>query len=307
MAVTSLNALNAFLAVARRRSFAAAAAELGISPSALSQSVRQLEARLGTVLLLRTTRSAALTEAGRRLLEQAGPAVSQAVEALKAASARPGEVTGKVRLSVPEIAVPFVITPVLPRFAARHPRISLEVQVENRRIDIVANGFDAGVRLEEFLERDMVHLQLTDASRFVVVGAPSYLERRGTPTKPMELLEHDCLCFRSPTTDAPYPWELERGKKSWRVPVQGTLTSNDDGVLLTMAEAGLGLAYAFEPKVAAQLRRGSLRVVLEPYAASVQGFYLYFPSRSQVSPAFRAFLDTVRELTARGKVSAKPK
>jgi DNA-binding transcriptional LysR family regulator len=307
MAATSLNALNAFLAVARRRSFAAAAAELGISSSALSQSVRQLEARLGTVLLLRTTRSASLTEAGRRLLEQAGPAVSQAVEALRAASARPGELTGKVRLSVPEIAVPFVITPVVPGFIARHPKISVEVQVENRRIDIVANGFDAGVRLEEFLERDMVHVQLTEAFRFVVVGAPSYLERRGTPASPRDLLEHDCLCFRSPTTDAPYPWELERGKKSWRVPVQGVLTSNDESVLRAMAEAGLGLAYAFEPLVAAQLQRGSLRLVLEPFAASVPGFFLYFPSRSQVSPAFRAFVDTARELTGRGSVSSKRK
>jgi DNA-binding transcriptional LysR family regulator len=307
MAATSLNALNAFLAVARRRSFAAAAAELGISPSALSQSVRQLEARLGTVLLLRTTRSAALTEAGRRLLEQAGPAVNQAVEALQAASARPGELTGKVRLTVPEIAVPFVITPVVPGFVARHPKISVEVQVDNRRIDIVANGFDAGVRLEEFLERDMVHVQLTEAFRFVVVGAPSYLDRRGTPASPRDLLEHDCLCFRSPTTDAPYPWELERGKKSWRVPVQGVLTSNDESVLLAMAEAGLGLAYAFEPLVAAQLQRGSLRLVLEPFAASVPGFFLYFPSRSQVSPAFRAFVDTARELTGRGSVSSKRK
>jgi DNA-binding transcriptional LysR family regulator len=307
MAATSLNALNAFLAVARRRSFAAAAAELGISSSALSQSVRQLEARLGTVLLLRTTRSASLTEAGRRLLEQAGPAVSQAVEALRAASARPGELTGKVRLSVPEIAVPFVITPVVPGFIARHPKISVEVQVENRRIDIVANGFDAGVRLEEFLERDMVHVQLTEAFRFVVVGAPSYLERRGTPASPRDLLEHDCLCFRSPTTDAPYPWELERGKKSWRVPVQGVLTSNDESVLRAMAEAGLGLAYAFEPLVAAQLQRGSLRLVLEPFAASVPGFFLYFPSRSQVSPAFRAFLDAARELTGRGRASSNRK
>jgi DNA-binding transcriptional LysR family regulator len=307
MAATSLNALNAFLAVARRRSFAAAAAELGISSSALSQSVRQLEARLGTVLLLRTTRSASLTEAGRRLLEQAGPAVNQAVEALQAASARPGELTGKVRLTVPEIAVPFVITPVVPGFVARHPKISVEVQVDNRRIDIVANGFDAGVRLEEFLERDMVHVQLTEAFRFVVVGAPSYLDRRGTPASPRDLLEHDCLCFRSPTTDAPYPWELERGKKSWRVPVQGVLTSNDESVLLAMAEAGLGLAYAFEPLVAAQLQRGSLRLVLEPFAASVPGFFLYFPSRSQVSPAFRAFVDTARELTGRGSVSSKRK
>jgi DNA-binding transcriptional LysR family regulator len=307
MASSPLNALNTFLAVARQCSFAAAATELGISPSAVSQTVRQLEAQLGAALLLRTTRSVALTEAGRRLLEQAGPALNQAVEALKAASARPGELTGKVRLSVPEIAVPFVINPVLPEFVARYPKISVEVQVDNRRIDIVAEGFDAGVRLEEFLERDMVHIRLTESFRFVVVGAPSYLERRGTPATPKDLLAHECICFRSPTTGAPYPWELERGKQSWRVPVHGTVTTNNESVMHSMAEAGLGLAYTFEPLVAERVRRGILRLVLEPFAASVPGFFLYFPSRAQVSPAFRAFMDTAREMTERWRGNTKRK
>ncbi|PTL82397.1 LysR family transcriptional regulator [Vitiosangium sp. GDMCC 1.1324] len=301
MAFTPLNALNAFLAVARRRSFAAAASELRISPSALSQSVRQLEARLGVPLLSRTTRSVALTEAGRLLFEQAGPAVNQALEAMKAAAARTGEVTGKVRLTVPEIAVPLVITPVLPRFHARYPRVEVDIQVENRRADIVAEGFDAGIRLEEFLERDMVHVRLTEAFRFVVVGAPSYLERRGTPEKPKDLLAHDCICYRSPTTGALYPWEFERGKKSWRVPVSGSIAANTETIMVAMAEAGLGLTYAFEPSVLPQLKHGSLRLVLEPYAALVPGFFLYFPSRAQVSPAFRAFMDTAREVTANPK------
>nr|WP_276602775.1 LysR family transcriptional regulator [Nannocystis pusilla] len=181
MAFTPLNALNAFLAVARRKSFAAAATELAISPSALSQSVRQLEERLGVALLSRTTRSVALTEAGRRLFEQAGPGVEQALEALKSASAQADEVTGRVRLTVPAIAVPFVITPVLPRFVASYPKVEVEVQVENLRRDIVAEGFDAGVRLEEFIERDMVQVRLTQPSRFVVAGAPAYLKRRGAP------------------------------------------------------------------------------------------------------------------------------
>jgi DNA-binding transcriptional LysR family regulator len=294
MAFTPLNALNQFLAVARRRSFSAAASELGISSSALSQSVRQLEARLGVALLSRTTRSVALTEAGRLLAEQAGPALHQALEALKATSAPLGKVTGKVRLTVPEIAVPLVITPMLPRFAARYPEVEVEVQVEDRRVDIVAEGFDGGIRLEEFLERDMVHVRLTEACRFVVVGAPSYLERRGVPKKPRDLLTHDCICFRSTTTGAPYRWELEQGKKLWRIPVRGTFMTNNMGLMRAMAEAGLGLMYAFEPEVLPQLKRGSLRLILEPFAASVPGFFLYFPSRAQVSPAFRAFLDTAR-------------
>jgi DNA-binding transcriptional LysR family regulator len=298
MSFTPLNALNEFLAVARRRSFAAAAAELGISPSALSQAVLKLEQRLGVSLLRRTTRSVALTDAGRRLFEQAAPAVAQAVEALKSTAAQSGEVTGRVRLSVPEIAVSHVITPILPTLLTRHPHLEIEVQVEDRLIDIVAQGFDAGVRMEEFLERDMVHVRLCAPFRYVVVGAPSYLKRRGVPTQPRELLNHDCLQYLSPTTGSVYPWDLERGKKIFHIPVRGALTTNDSQIRIAMAEAGHGLAYAFEPGIRKQLKRGTLRIVLEPFAATVPGLFLYFPSRAQISPAFRAFVDTAREATS---------
>jgi DNA-binding transcriptional LysR family regulator len=298
MAFTPLNALNAFLAVGRKRSFAAAAADLGVSSSAVSQSVRQLEKRLGTPLLTRTTRSVALTDAGRRLLESAGPSVDQALEALRMAVARPGEVTGRVRLSVPGIAVAPVVTPILTRFLTLHPKAEVDLRVEDRLVDIVAEELDAGIRMSETIERDMVQVRLSDAFRFVVVGAPSYLERRGTPERPKDLLTHDCLCIRSATTGAPYQWELERGQKSWRIPVRGPLITNNEAVMLSMAEAGLGLMYAFEPAVAQRLKRGTLQVVLEPYAALVDGFFLYFPSRMQVSPVFRAFVDAAREVRA---------
>src|SRR5205814_1409932 len=254
---------NEFLAVARRRSFASAASDLGISPSALSQAVRQLEAKLGVTLLSRTTRSVALTAAGRRLFEQAGPAMSQALEAIKAASAREGELTGQIRLTAPALAVPFVINPVLPRFIARHPKVEVEVQVDNRLVDIVAEGFDAGIRLEEFLDRDMVHVRLTEPFRFVVVGAPSYLRRRGTPDEPRDLLEHECIRIRSPTTGAIYVWEFERGKKTWRVPIRGPMITSDDHLMIAMAEVGVGLAYLPEPAVLARLKRERLRLVLE--------------------------------------------
>ena len=298
MATTSLNALNAFLSVARRRSYSAAAVELGISTSALSQSVRQLEERLGVALLTRTSRSVALTEAGRRLLENAGPAVDQALDALKTASARPGEVTGKVRLSVPTIAVPFVIKPLLPRLLARHPKMEVEVKVEDRFVDIVAEGLDAGIRLDESIERDMVQVRMSGACRFIVVGSPAYLERRGTPETPKDLLAHDCICILSQTTGGLYQWELERGKQSWRIPVRGPIVTNEQALIRDMAEAGMGLAYFFEPLLDTELRRGSLRVVLEPYSALVSGFFLYFPSRAQVSPALRAFVDVAREVAA---------
>src|SRR5882672_5770195 len=228
--------LQGFLAVARHRSFSAAARELGVSRSAVSQGVRQLEEQLRVVLLARTTRSVSLTDAGRRLVDGAGPSLGQVVAALAAVSAQPGETVGRVRLSVPRAAVPFVIDPVLPTFRARHPRVEVEVVIEDRFVDIVAERYDAGVRLSEAIERDMVQVRLTDAFRFVVVGAPRYFERHGTPQKPEDLLRHECITFRSQTTGALYAWELERGRKNWRLPVRGGVVMNDTLLCATMAE-----------------------------------------------------------------------
>src|SRR5438552_2587754 len=263
--------LQAFLAVARQRSFSGAARELGVTRSAMSQAVRQLEEQLRVVLVARTTRSVSLTDAGRRLVESAGPAVRQALAALTEVSAQPGETVGRVRLSVPRSAAPFVITPVLPTFRARHPRIEVEVTLEDRFVDIVAEGYDAGVRLSESIERDMVQVRLTDAFRFVVVGAPRYLERHGAPERPEDLLRHECITFRSPTTGALYAWELERGRRNWRVPVRGGIVTNSSQLRLLLAEQGAGLTYVFEPMAAAALRAGQLRCVLESYAANVPG------------------------------------
>lgn len=296
MAFTPLNALNAFIAVARRRSFAGAARDLGVSTSALSQSVRQLEARLGLTLLTRTSRSVALTEAGQRLLEHSGPAVDQALESLKTVSARPGEITGRVRLTVPTMAVSLIIARLLPRFVEVHPRVEIEVLAENGLVDVVAEGIDAGIRLSEVIERDMVQVRLTPPGRFVVAGAPSYLARRGVPQKPEDLLHHDCVCVRPSRSSPRYAWELERGARTWRVPVQGSVTTNDPELMRLLGVAGVGLFYAFEPVIADDVRAGRLRIVLEPYSASVPGFFLFFPSRAQVSPALRAFVDVAREI-----------
>lgn len=298
MAFTPLNALNAFLAVARHRGFASAARDLGVSTSALSQSVRQLEARLGVPLLTRTSRSVALTEAGQRLLENAGPAVDQALESLKTVTARPGEIRGRVRLTVPAVAVPLVLAQVLPRFIERHPKVETDIAVDDRFVDVVAGGYDAGIRLVEAIDRDMVHVRLSPACRLVVAGAPSYLKRRGAPQKPRDLLQHDCIGMRLSKSGEPLAWELERGAKTWRVPVTGPITTNDPVLRRTLALAGVGLIYALEPAIAGELARGRLRVVLEPYAPSVPGLFLYFPSRAQISPAFRAFVDVAREVAA---------
>ena len=289
--------LQVFLTVARLRSFSAAARELGVSTPAVSQAVKQLEEQLRVVLLVRTTRSVSLTDAGRRLVEGAGPALGQALATITEVSARPGETVGRLRLSVPQAAIPYVIAPVLPTFRERHPRIEVEVVVEERFVDIVAEGYDAGVRLSEAIERDMVQVRLTEAFRFVVVGAPGYLARHGTPQKPEELLRHECITFRMRSTGALYAWELERGRRNWRVPVRGGVVTHDNQTTVALAEQGLGLAYAMEPQVAEQLRTGRLQRVLEAYAPTVPGFFLYFPSRAQRSPALRLFVDAARELS----------
>lgn len=299
MNAAPLPQLNVFLAVACLRSFSGAARQLGVSAPAVSQAVRQLEEQLRVVLLTRTTRSVSLTDAGRRLLESAGPALGQALAALTEVSARPGETVGRLRLSVPRLAVPLVIDPVVPVFRARHPRVEVEVIVEDRFVDIVADGYDAGVRLTEAIERDMVQVRLTPPFRFVVVGAPEYLARRGTPARPEDLLEHECLTFRSQTTGALYAWELERGRRSWRVPVRAGLVTNDSELMVSLAERGVGLAYILEPAVARQLAEGRLKKVLDPYAPTVPGFFLYFTSRAQSTPALRAFVEAARGLTVK--------
>jgi DNA-binding transcriptional LysR family regulator len=299
MASAPLQHLQAFLAVARLQSFSGAARELGVSRAATSLAVRQLEDQLRVVLLARTTRSVSLTDAGRRLVESAGPALGQVLAAFDEVSVEPGEVSGRVRLSVPRGAMPFVIDPVLPTFRARHPRIEVEVAVDERLVDIVAEGFDAGVRLSEIIDLDMVQVRLTDPFRYVVVGAPSYLARHGTPARPEDLLRHECLTFRSQTTGALYAWELERGRRTWRVPVRGGVVTNDGLLCATMAEQGLGLAYAFEPMVTAQLQDGRLQRVLEPYAPTVPGFFLYFPGRTQCSAPLRLFIEAAKELSVR--------
>lgn len=250
------------------------------------------------VLLTRTTRSVSPTDAGRELLEHAGPALAQATAALEGVSARPGEAVGRLSISVPQVAVSFVIAPLLSTFRTRHPRVDVEIVAEDRFVDIVAEGYDAGVRLTEAIERDMVQVRLTDTFRFVVVGAPSYIKRQGKPDRPEDLLRHECFTFQT-TGGALYAWELERGRRNWRVPVRGGVVTNDGRLRVTLAEEGLGLAYVFEPLVAEQLRTGRLQVVLEAYAAVVPGFFLYFPSRAQRSGPLRLFIEIAREMGVR--------
>lgn len=291
--------LETFLAVARLRSFSAAARELGVSRSAVSQSVRKLEDELRVTLVVRTTRSVSLTAAGKRLVEGVGPALHQVATALREVSAKPGEVVGRLRLSVPHAAVPFVIDPVVPKFRQRHPRVELEIAIEERLVDLVGEGYDAGFRLTESIERDMLQVRLTDPFRFVVVGSPKYLAKHGTPQKPEDLLRHECITFRSQTNGTLYAWELEKGRRTWRVPVRGGIVGNEGSILISCAEKGLGLTYVFEPMVREQLRSGRLVIVLEAFAPTVPGYFLYFPRAAQTSAPLRLFIDTAKELSVR--------
>jgi DNA-binding transcriptional LysR family regulator len=296
MSVLPFAQLQSFLAVARHRSFSAAARDLGVSRSAVSQAVRQLEGQLHVVLVSRTTRSVSLTDAGRRVVDGTAPALAQAAATLTEVSAEPGEPVGRVRLSVPRVVVPFVIEPVLPTFRLRYPRVEVELVAEDRLVDIVAGGFDAGVRDGEIVERDMVRVRLTNKLRYIVVATPEYLKRRGTPQRPEDLLEHECIIFRSPTTGAAYAWEFERGRKKWRVPVDGGVVSNDGLLCASFAKLGLGLAYIVEPYVLDDLRCGRLQAVLEPFAPTSPGYYLYFPSRAQQSRPLQLLVATAKEL-----------
>lgn len=294
MRLGRLNGLVAFAAVAERRGFSAAARVLGVSPSALSQAVRALEERVGTPLLVRTTRSVNVTDAGARLLERAAPHLREAITAMDEVTLGKDEVAGRLRLSVPRDALPVVVEPVLPRLAAAHPRLAVEVSVEDRLVDVVREGHDAGIRLSEAIEKDMIAVRVTPPFRFVVVGSPGYLARAGEPMRPRDLLQHACIRFRSPTTGALYAWELERGGREWELAVDGPITTNDGRVLLSAAREGLGLAYVSEHAAAADVAAGRLRVVLAGYAAAVPGYFLYFAARAREQPKLRALVAALR-------------
>jgi DNA-binding transcriptional LysR family regulator len=302
MASTPLNSLNAFVAVARRRSFAAAARELGISSSALSQSVRQLETKLGVSLLARSSRSVAPTAAGERLLREAGPAVDLALESLKAVTTKDGAITGKLRLTVPMVAVSQALAKLLPVFMARHPGVEVEVRVEDRFVDMIAEGYDAGIRIVETIHRDMVHVQLTGESPLAVAGAPAYFANHGTPQTPPDLQHHVCLNARWPLSREPMPWVFERGKKSWKIVVEGPTTTNSFELAKSLAVSGAGLLYCMAALIADEVARGELQLALESYTTTLPGLYLYFPSRANLSPPLRAFVDLARELMKPRKI-----
>lgn len=294
-----LDGLLPFVLAARHRSFTAAAAELRVTRSAVSQAIKALETRLGVTLLARTTRDVGLTEAGEAFLAAVQPAVVAIAAAAEAASAMGGRPAGTLRLNVPRVAIGTVIAPLLPRFRAACPEVTVEVFAEDRLANIVEGGFDAGVRLGELLAQDMVSVRLSPPERLVVVGAPAYFARRGHPAHPRDLAFHDCINFRQSTRGGLYAWEFEQPRadgspEAFEVAVQGGLVVNDTALKLQAAIDGLGLAYELESAARPAIAAGSLQPTLGDFAPTTPGFFLYFPARAQVLPKLRAFIDIAR-------------
>jgi DNA-binding transcriptional LysR family regulator len=283
-----------FLAVARERSFTRAAAKLGVSPSALSHAVRGLEERLGLRLLSRTTRSVAPTEAGERLLRTAGPRFEEIDAELAALSELRLKPAGTLRITAGEHAAQAVLWPSLAKLLPDYPDIHVEVIVDYGLTDIVAERYDAGVRLGEQVAKDMIAVRIGPDFRMAVVAAPSYFAKRPPPKKPQDLTDHDCINIRLPTYGGIYAWEFEKRGRELKVRVEGQLVFNNLALRLNAALAGLGLAYLPEDHVRTHLEDGRLVRVLEDWCPPFSGYHLYYPSRRQATPAFALLVDALR-------------
>ncbi len=290
----NVNDLLAFLAVARERSFTKAAAKLGVSQSALSHTLRGLEARLGLRLLTRTTRSVSPTEAGERLLQTVGHRFEEIEAELESLSELREKPAGTIRISAGEHAVNSVLSPALTKFLPQYPDIKVEIIIDHGLIDIVAQRYDAGVRSGEQVAKDMIAVRIGPDMRMAVVGAPSYFAKRSPPKKPQELTEHNCINLRLPTYGGLYAWEFEKGGRELKVRVDGQLVFNGPTQMLNAALAGLGLAYVPQDLAQPYLDRGHLARVLEDWCPPYSGYHLYYPSRRQPSPAFALLVDALR-------------
>jgi DNA-binding transcriptional LysR family regulator len=290
----NINDLLAFLAVAKDRSFTKAAAKLGVSPSALSHTIRGLESRLGLRLLTRTTRSVSPTEAGERLLQTVGPWIEEIEAELDSLSELRERPAGSIRITAGEHAVHSVLWPKLAKFLRNYPDIKVELRVDNTLTDIVAERYDAGVRFGEQVAKDMIAVRIGPDFRFAVVGLKSYFAKRSPPTKPQDLIGHNCINLRLPTHDNLYAWDFEKNGRELKVRVEGQLVFDNAFQLLDAALAGFGLAYVPEDLVQSHIAKGRLKRVLEDWCPPYSGYHLYFPSRRQQTPAFALLIDALR-------------
>src|SRR5919199_3513278 len=289
----ALDGVEAFLSVAQHRSFRRAAAELGVTPSAISQAVRGLEARIGVALFIRTTRSVGLTEAGERFVSRAKPAFEELVAASEAARDLGRRPTGLLRLTVPRAVVPLILEPVIASFCQTYPEVEMEIAASEELVDLAAEGFDAGIRLGQFIAPDMTAVRLTPPFPFVVVGSPDYLRRRQRPARIADLRDHACLRLRR-SNGSIAPWPFVDGNRAVEAIVSGPLIARDYPTLLAAALQGVGLAQVPRPLAAAPIAEGRLHELLTPFAVTTPGVFLYHAGKRQVLPKLRAFIEHVR-------------
>ncbi|MFP2874125.1 LysR family transcriptional regulator [Acetobacter tropicalis] len=293
MAHENFNDLAAFAAVAQERSFTRAAAKMGVSQSALSQTIRALEERLGLSLLTRTTRSVAPTEAGERLFQTIGPRFREIEAQLADLSALRDKPAGKIRITTGEHPAVSILQPALKRFLPDHPDISVELVVDYGLTDIVAQGYDAGVRMGEQVAKDMVAVRIGPDMRMAVVGSPKYFKSRSLPQSPHDLMEHNCINMRLPTYGGVFPWDLEKDGQEVNVRVEGQLVFNNLALRVQSALDGLGIAYLPEDAVASHIKSNRLTRVLEEWCPTFSGYHLYYPSRKH-TPALSVLIDKLR-------------
>ena len=289
----ALDGVEAFLAVAQHRSFRRAAGELGVTPSAISQAVRALEARVGAALFIRTTRSVGLTEAGQRFLARAKPAFEELVAASDAARELGQRPAGLLRLSVPRAVVPILLEPLIASFCQAYPEVEVEIAASEELVDLAAKGFDAGVRLGQFIAADMIAVPMTRPFRLVIVGSPAYLARRDRPGRPDDLRHHACVRMRR-SGGAIALWSLNDNGRGTEIAVSGPVIANDFPTMLGAAVEGVGLAQVPEPVAAEAVKAGKLVHVLDRFAPMAPGVFLYYPRHRQMMPKLRAFVDHVK-------------
>lgn len=295
MKLNQLDGLVAFCKVAEHRSFTAAAAALEVSPSALSQAIRQLEARLGARLLNRTTRSISLTEAGEAYLARVGPALGDVLEAGEQIHALQGKPSGVLRINAARISIAMVLQPLLAGFLKAHPDVQIELSNDEGYVDIVERGFDAGVRLGESVQKDMIAIPLGGPITVAIVGSPAYFKRYPIPNHPSELVNHNCVRYRFSGSGSIHKWELEVDGKLVEYEIGGNLTISDSLFSTEAALEGIGLAFTFEYLSRPYINTRRLKRVLSEYSPTFPGFYLYYPSRRQQPAKLRAFIDYALE------------